>query len=161
MTDPADTGLRGSGRDPVSSRKAKNPECRRLVGRADLNGADRASANFPAELASAGRARDLVRMLCRRWQIPGVLSDAEIVVTELVENAVRHSRSECSVTVQVSSDTLTISVSDHASQPPRLQHPRPNQAGGRGLLLIEAVSRRWGFQPTENGKLVWADLPLP
>jgi anti-sigma regulatory factor (Ser/Thr protein kinase) len=120
----------------------------------------RASADFPAELTSAGQARDFVGMLCRSWGVPDVLMEAEMVVTELVENAVRHSGSECDVTVELGGDTLTIGVGDHGEQPPQLQHPRLDQSGGRGLLLVQTVSRDWGYRPTDDGKLVWAELPV-
>jgi len=89
-----------------------------------------------------------------------VVPDAEIVVTELVENAVRHSRSACDVTVELASDTLTIGVGDRGRRPPRLQRPAPLTAGGRGLLLVDRISRRWGYAPTWDGKVVWADVPV-
>ena len=117
-----------------------------------------ATADFPADLASAGRARVFVGGLCRSWGVPGTLADAEIIVTELVENAVRHSHSECDVTVRLADDTLTIGVSDHGSQPPRLLHPAMDVAGGRGLLLVQNGSARWGYEPTADGKVVWADV---
>lgn len=120
----------------------------------------RASADFPADVASAGRARSFVGTVCRRWGVPGVVMDAEMVVTELVENAVRHSHSDCDVTVALDTDTLTIGVADHGSAPPRLVHPMPDEPGGRGLLLVSSISRDWGFEPTDGGKLVWAELPI-
>jgi anti-sigma regulatory factor (Ser/Thr protein kinase) len=120
----------------------------------------RASADFPADLASAGEARTFVGALCRNWGVPGLLLDAEMVVSELVENAVRHSSSGCDVTVELGPRTLTIGVGDHGAKPPRLLRPPPDQPGGRGLLLVDTVSRRWGFEPTTDGKVVWADLAV-
>lgn len=120
----------------------------------------RASADFPANLSSAGQARTFVGLLCRNWGVPQIVLDAEMVVSELVENAVRHSGSGCDVTVELGASTLTIGVTDHGASPPRLLRPPPDRPGGRGLLLVNTVSRRWGFQPTADGKLVWADLAI-
>jgi anti-sigma regulatory factor (Ser/Thr protein kinase) len=120
----------------------------------------RASADFPADLASAGEARSFVGALCRNWGVPNVLLDAEMVVSELVENAVRHSHSGCDVMVELAPGTLTIGASDRGTHPPRLLRPPPDQPGGRGLLLVDTVSRRWGFEPTRDGKVVWADLAV-
>ena len=117
-----------------------------------------ATADFPAELASAGRARSFVGGLCRSWGVQGTLAEAEMIVTELVENAVRHSNSDCDVTVRLADDTLTIGVSDHGVGLPRLLHPALDMPGGRGLLLVQNISERWGYEPTEDGKVVWADV---
>jgi anti-sigma regulatory factor (Ser/Thr protein kinase) len=118
----------------------------------------RARAGFPADLLSAARARSFVGDLCRTWGVPGTALDAEMVVTELVENAVRHSRSDCDVSVALSDSTLTIGVGDHGPQPPRLLHPQPDHPGGRGLLMVQNLSRRWGYREAADGKVVWADL---
>jgi len=120
----------------------------------------RARAGFPADLVSAAHARSFVGDLCRTWGVPETALDAEMVVTELVENAVRHSGSDCDVSVALSNDTLTIGVGDHGRQPPRLLHPRPDTPGGRGLLMVQNISRRWGYRQAADGKVVWADLSV-
>ncbi len=123
-------------------------------------GVRRAAAGFPADLASAGMARTFVDGLCRSWGVPSVVPEAEIIVTELVENAIRHCHSSCEVAVALLDDTLTIEVGDHGRKPPRLLEPSLDAFGGRGLLLVHKVSRRWGYQPTADGKIVWADVAV-
>lgn len=120
--------------------------------------APRYVAHFPVDLASAGHARTLVAGACRTWGLPHVVPDAEVVATELVENAVQHGRGGCDVTVELGIGTVTIGVRDDSPQPPRILHPAPDEPGGRGLILVQAMSREWGFHPVGGGKMVWATL---
>jgi anti-sigma regulatory factor (Ser/Thr protein kinase) len=117
------------------------------------------SAGFAADPASAGRARALVSRACREWNVPHVASDAELVVTELVENAIRHARTSCDVDVELSDGQLRIAVRDGSVVAPRRRCPDPDRVGGRGLLLVERLSRDWGFDELDDGKRVWAVLP--
>jgi anti-sigma regulatory factor (Ser/Thr protein kinase) len=124
------------------------------------SGRRRARAGFPAELVSAARARSFVGNLCRSWGIPEAVLEAEMVVTELVENAIRHSHSDCDVSVALADSTLTIGVADHGHRPPQVLYPRPDTPGGRGLLMVQNIAHRWGYRPTGDGKVVWADLSV-
>lgn len=128
--------------------------------RRDQVGTRYASSRFPNEFTSAGQARSFVSEVCRRWQIPGVIMDAQLVVTELVENAVRHGRTACDVALELTDADLTIVAHDGSRQQPRLMRPGPTRPGGRGLLLLENLCSNWGFELLKNGKRVWAMLPL-
>lgn len=120
----------------------------------------RATASFRADPSSASEARRFVAQWCRAWAVPGVAEDAEIVVTELVENAVRHTQDACEVTMERRGGGLTIRVADFGHNPPRMRRPAPDVAGGRGLLMVDTIARRWGFESTDSGKVVWADLAV-
>ncbi|MBN9610737.1 MAG: hypothetical protein BGO26_15770 [Actinobacteria bacterium 69-20] len=120
----------------------------------------RAAARFPAKLESAGLARDFVAALCHKCQVPDARVDALIIVSELVENAVRHGQSSCTVTVTLSGDVLTIAVHDDSIARPRLMHPRLDEPGGRGLQLVSTLSTAWGVSYLDGGKQVWATLEL-
>ncbi len=120
----------------------------------------RAAASFPADLTSAGLARDFVAALCHKCQVPDVRVDALIIVSELVENAVRHGQSSCTVTVTLSDDVLTIAVRDDSIALPRLMHPRFDEPGGRGLQLVSMLSTTWGVSYLDGGKQVWATLDV-
>lgn len=120
----------------------------------------RAGARFPAHPASAGKARALVSQVCREWGVPQVADDAELVVTELVENAVRHARTACDVVVELSGHTFRIEARDGSTAPPRRMYPGLDRSGGRGLMLIERLCRDWGFDVLEDGKRVWAILTV-
>lgn len=115
-------------------------------------------ARFAADPSSAGQARALVSQACREWNVPHIAGDAELVVTELVENAIRHARTSCDVDVELSGGDLRITVRDGSAVAPRRRCPGPDRAGGRGLLLVERLSRDWGFDELDDGKRVWAVL---
>lgn len=55
---------------------------------------------------------------------------------------------------------LTVSVEDHVAIPPRLVAPRPDQPGGRGMVLVDRLSEEWGHRRTASGKVVWARLRM-
>lgn len=83
-----------------------------------------------------------------------------LVISELVTNAVSHGRSPVTVGLRLGADHLLVEVEDEDHQPPVLQQPGWEALGGRGLLLVDALSRAWGSAPCPTGKIVWAELPL-
>jgi hypothetical protein len=84
---------------------------------------------------------------------------AELVISELTTNAVRHVQRPFSVDLALTSEHLLIAVSDVSSREPHLQPLRPDATGGRGIQLVEAVSRAWGVRLRyPHGKTVWACL---
>ncbi|MGW7431630.1 ATP-binding protein [Streptomyces sp. NPDC054861] len=119
------------------------------------------------------RARRFVLLTLEGWVLPSLAGDLELVVTELVTNAVRHAlgcpgsapqESEYPVWLGLSlhSRHLVAAVTDPSPVPPR---PRPVEdlgTGGRGMHLIEALSDSWSWEPAApRGKTVWAALTLP
>lgn len=121
-----------------------------------------ARATYPAEATSGTLARRFVSQWCRSWAPPHLVADAELVVTELVENAVRHGRTSCEVTIEERGDRVRIAVRDGSHTPPRRMDRGSLQAGGRGLLLVDRLSSAWGVEFDESGKTVWAMLgPAP
>lgn len=108
---------------------------------------------------AARKARELVTEACGRWELPAVAGSACIVATELVNNVVVHARTPMTVLVGqgAGSETVRLSVRDHATAVPVFAGPVPTTAyGGRGLLIVEAVAQRWGTTLLPDGKLVWA-----
>jgi anti-anti-sigma regulatory factor/anti-sigma regulatory factor (Ser/Thr protein kinase) len=108
---------------------------------------------------AAALARSTVAAACTAWAL-GALSDrAELVVTELVSNAVLHAGTEMELVVGRRAGSLNVSLRDGCPDPPyRLPVDRVDATGGRGLILIEALATTWGFLPTRDGKVVWAML---
>jgi anti-anti-sigma regulatory factor len=107
----------------------------------------------------AGRA--LAAYACRRWRVPGSTTVVEILVSELVGNAVRHARTPLDVTISLRDDLLRLSVLDGAARPPRMRTPTDLDDHGRGLLVVDAFAASWGTVPLGTGKVVWATVPVP
>ncbi len=122
-------------------------------------------------VGAARRARQLVTEACGAWDLPALAGPACIVVTEMVNNVVAHARTPMTVRLALRGETLTVAVQDHSPVVPRFTGPVPATSyGGRGLLLIDSVSRRWGNLQLADGKVVWAilhrddqsmDAPIP
>jgi anti-anti-sigma regulatory factor len=110
-------------------------------------------------VGAARRARELVTEACGRWDLPERAGPACIVVTEMVNNVVAHARTPMTVLLGLRGDTMSVAVRDRSPAAPRFAGPvEPTSYGGRGLLLIDAVARRWGNLPLTGGKVVWALL---
>ncbi|XVV15710.1 ATP-binding protein [Actinoplanes sp. CA-131856] len=93
------------------------------------------------------------------WQDGEVVEDALLVITELVQNVVQHTGDGGEVALSGDGDVL-VEVFDSSRELPRLLGPDPRRLGGRGMLLVDAVSDDWGSRLTADGKVVWARLPV-
>ncbi len=108
-------------------------------------------------------AREWSRRTIQRWRLGEAAEPIEHLVSELVTNSVEHA--ECvSVTVLLiyAAGMLRLEVRDQdAAHVPVLKHPEPGDAGGRGLVIVQALSDRWGVRVTDSGKAVWCEFALP
>ena len=116
------------------------------------------SLHLPPDHAAAARARRFVAATMRAWGCDDAIADAELLVSELVTNAVLHARSETRVTMERDGSTLRISVHDTSPTRPRLRRLGPESVTGRGLLLVDRIARRWGVDPETDGKSVWFEV---
>ena len=121
----------------------------------------RHEVKFPFSTATPRLARGFVRDTCVRWGVEDVLDDAVLIASELVENAVRHAGSAPSLRLELRPGQFTVAVRDDDPTPPA---PRPldsSQPGGRGMPLVETLSKAWGVSPSPGGgKVIWAVLSL-
>ncbi|MEX2982656.1 ATP-binding protein [Streptomyces sp. C36] len=121
--------------------------------------------HFPALNTSVAEARQRVLARLREWGIDEVAcDDAQLVVSELVTNAVRHTDSDkVSCQLRVGGAALRIEVADrgHAPTQPVARCSGADEESGRGLLLVGALSQAWGVRPDDDGRgrVVWADVP--
>ena len=106
-------------------------------------------------------ARAVVREACELWDLAWLTDDAVLVVSELVENAVRHAHSESVLRVELRPSGLSIAVRDHDPATPTLMNPGPDTPGHRGVRLVDQICVAWGCVPSsDGGKIVWAVLGL-
>ncbi|MFF8815217.1 SpoIIE family protein phosphatase [Streptomyces pactum] len=109
---------------------------------------------------TAGQARRLARRALERWGLSDLSDAVELLVSEVVTNAVRYA--ERPITLRLlHTDVLRCEVGDDVPQLPRLRQARPSDEGGRGLYLVNRLARRWGATRLSAGKVVWFELPLP
>jgi anti-sigma regulatory factor (Ser/Thr protein kinase) len=112
---------------------------------------------FPAELTTPAAARRFVVGALRAGGVP--VDDAiPLVVSELVTNAVLHAGSSARVDVRVANDGVRVEVHDSTTELPTVRDPGPYTVTGRGLMLVEALSDRWGADPTADGKVAWFEV---
>ncbi|MGW0209982.1 ATP-binding protein [Streptomyces sp. NPDC003233] len=123
----------------------------------------RQSVTLASEAASVAAARQMVREACDEW---GMSADAAetgaLLMSELVTNAVRHAHSH-SVRViaeQPRPDRLRVAVVDKSRRMPEMHHAQLDDFGGRGLVLVDALSDRWGTDLLPWGKRVWAEVAI-
>jgi anti-sigma regulatory factor (Ser/Thr protein kinase) len=114
----------------------------------------------PAGPDASGVARKLIAEACRGYQKPRLLRPAQLVVTELVANAVQHARTAITVTVAPRAGGLRLTVSDGDPHPPRPASPSSSSPlvdeAGHGLQLVQAAAAAWGAIATQDGKTIWA-----
>jgi anti-sigma regulatory factor (Ser/Thr protein kinase) len=90
-----------------------------------------------------------------------VAQTAELLVSELVTNAITHTRGTVTLEIDCADHALSVTVSDDEPREPQLQPERPLADGGRGLRMIESLAGSWGVRPRKGGqgKDVWFRLP--
>jgi hypothetical protein len=113
------------------------------------------------EPSSPRRARLFVKTACKDWQLDAIGDDATLVASELVENALSDAGTSCRLSIRRDARGLTITVRDYRYRGlplPLALDPAGHR--GHGLFLVAAISQAWGVSPTEDGKSVWALLPV-
>ncbi|MEU9305092.1 ATP-binding protein [Streptomyces sp. NPDC048269] len=126
-------------------------------------GPQRYSGRYTSRPEVLARVRSDVALYLTTWGLDGpVLYDAQAVATELVANAIRHTRTRqigMSVT-RIGDDSVRITVTDNSRKPP-VPATEPGDSiaeSGRGLVMVDALAQDWGSKIVITGKRVWADL---
>jgi CheY-like chemotaxis protein/anti-sigma regulatory factor (Ser/Thr protein kinase) len=114
--------------------------------------------DLPQELGSVREARSLVRRTLLEWDLTHLEDEATLVVSELAANALNHAQSSYQVRIYHNPSTVRIEVRDGGDGTPEPQPASSTREGGRGLLLVSAMSVSWGLEQTHEGKVVWAEL---
>ena len=165
--DQVDTGVIEAHHDSVLAGTAFRPAHRRGPGPRPA-----ASRVFAPDPESVRDARDFTRATLRGWGMDAACDEAELVVSEMVTNALRHglsgpgaagadgSEPVIGLRLMIREPHLLCLVTDPSRAIPLCRDPGPLDATGRGLCVIESCSSRWGWWlPDGGGKVVWALLP--
>lgn len=143
----------------MSGRTGESP------GRSDTS-AFTVTTPLPADATAAAIARQFVDD--NRDHIRAdLIGDAQLLVSEIVTNAVRHGRPDITLVVRVEPPAIGIAVHDHGdSLPTSTPSPPPvSQPSGRGLVIVDAIASAWGVTPDAGsgpGKVVWFEIePRP
>lgn len=157
MDDACDTIIRA-----LNTRGGRKDDVALLMAR--LNGIepeDVAAWRIGLGPEEVGRARAVVREQLHDWGLARLADTAELLVSELVTNAVRHSHGRPVELRLVRGDTLLCEVDDDDHDLPTLLSAGPFDDAGRGLRVVSMLAREWGTSRTGAGKTVWFELTLP
>ena len=119
-----------------------------------------ASWTLAPKLTSVREARSVLAEPMKRWDLEDLIPTTELLVSELVTNAVKYSRGEVTLRL-VNEKALVCEVLDSSGALPRLRQANSDDESGRGLQVVRQLSQRWGARRTATGKVVWCEQPLP
>ncbi|MFG2833523.1 SpoIIE family protein phosphatase [Streptomyces zaomyceticus] len=121
--------------------------------------ANTATWEFPADASVVAAARKAAAGQLAAWGLDEVSFTTELVVSELVTNAVRYAGGPIGLRL-IRENALVCEVDDPSNTQPRLRRARWSDEGGRGLFLIAQLTTRWGSRYTRSGKTIWTEQPL-
>jgi anti-sigma regulatory factor (Ser/Thr protein kinase) len=136
------------------------------TGWADMEVTEASVLLLPFAASSVGAARRrLVSDLIEADVYDPAVCDVALVISELLSNALRHAAplpgSKIRVAWRIDADSVQVSVSDGGGQTlPELGEPTQAATGGRGLRIVEKLSRCWGTSTGDEGTTVWAEVPV-
>ncbi|MFF9201764.1 SpoIIE family protein phosphatase [Streptomyces sp. NPDC014986] len=132
-----------------------------IVARTRALGADRvAEWQVPSDPAAVGEVRAAVSRKLAEWGLQELTFGTELILSELVTNALRYGGSPIRVRVLYDRN-LICEVYDSSSTSPHLRHATMTDEGGRGLFLVAQLTGRWGTRYLPAGKVIWAEQPIP
>ena len=118
-------------------------------------------ATLAAEPRSVGAARRAVVQRCLQWGFASLCQDAQLLVSELVCNAVRHAGTDIDLIILERDTGLRLEVSDGSTDRVQRRTATFLDEGGRGLQLVDALASHHGVRLRPGGKTVGAELDTP
>ncbi|MER6089980.1 SpoIIE family protein phosphatase [Streptomyces bluensis] len=125
-----------------------------------LDGDRTASWDVPADPSAVAGVRAAAAQLLQDWGMEEEAFTLELVLSELVTNAIRHASGPINVRL-IRDRSLICEVSDGSSVSPHLRRATTMDEGGRGLFLVAQFADRWGTRYTSGGKVIWTEQQLP
>jgi len=120
----------------------------------------RVETDLPGVVTAPLEARGFLRAALQTWNLDGFGQVTELLTDELVSNVVRHVGADMRLRAIRHPGTIRVEVDDPSATAPTVRHPGPNDPWGRGLLLVDALSDRWGTDLRTDGKTVWFELDV-
>ena len=116
---------------------------------------------LPPHAIASRQAHRVLEWALRDWRIDGdAAENARIVLSELVTNALTHSLDVFRLALCLNDDQILLEVWDRADGMPSVGLPHGLAINGRGMFLVDTLSKEWGVRPEEEGgKTVWAKVP--
>ena len=112
-----------------------------------------------ARVDAVPRTRALLRRTLDEWGLRAIGDSTELLMSELLTNAVRHAKGEVEIQVACG-ETLVVEVTDDDERLPHLIRADVDEERGRGLAVVDALAQQWGARSVTSGKVVWFELPL-
>ncbi|MFM9373360.1 SpoIIE family protein phosphatase [Streptomyces sp. Da 82-17] len=132
-----------------------------LVARTRLLAPERvAEWDVPSEPAAVARVRADVTRRLDAWGLGEVSFAAELMISELVTNAIRYGAAPIRLRLLHDGASLICEVADGSSTSPHLRRAATTDEGGRGLFLVAQFAERWGTRYTARGKVIWTEQPV-
>ncbi|MFF8905830.1 SpoIIE family protein phosphatase [Streptomyces olivaceoviridis] len=125
-----------------------------------FDGANVASWDLADDLAAVSQARKHVWAKLTAWGLEDAAPTMELIVSELVTNAIRHARPPVRLRLILQGAALTCEVSDGSSTSPYLRQAHTFDESGRGLFIVSQLAQRWGTRHDSRGKTIWAEEQL-
>jgi DNA-binding NarL/FixJ family response regulator len=122
---------------------------------------DEAGTDLEADLISPRIAREFVTETLERWRCTDATAIIDLLVSEIVANAVLHAATPARLAVQLLPDRVRVAVTDQDVTQPKRRPTSPLVSSGRGLALVERLSLAWGIDRVPEGKRVWFETPRP
>ncbi|MEY9844007.1 ATP-binding protein [Streptacidiphilus sp. MAP5-3] len=119
-----------------------------------------AIASFPPHPRNVRHARRITRTALAAWGASELVDSAEMVVSELVTNALRYGSGPVDLTLALTEAGLRISVTDEGTSLPTTRDAEPDAQGGRGLHIVELLAKSWEVIVRLTGKTVTCVLEL-
>lgn len=115
------------------------------------------SASYAPNTQAPHESRELLRAFLTRLGADDLIFVAEVLLSELVSNVVRHAHSQIDVDLSWDDETLRVEVRDGSSIIPAVAE-LADADGGFGLRIVEALAHDWGIRQLEHGKAVWCTI---
>jgi anti-sigma regulatory factor (Ser/Thr protein kinase) len=118
--------------------------------------------HLAAQAISASQSRVFASRHLLAHDLVDIVDEVQLVVSELSTNAILHAQTPFTLSLRAFDATLRLEVADESNHVPSLVVTGSLDTYGRGMALVQALSRDWGVEHrTSDGKSVWAEFDIP